>query len=128
MGNINTSTISCNFTQAQRDRSIVTATHQVSFIIKRSTGFDCKDGGLFRNYKDKGVTLIYNLIKRSPRRYTMRERSQVTVHLSLLTPGEIYLFGVRYMGTKSSQQYIDDGQPGSYWSRVEYIKETVKLK
>ncbi len=125
------------------DRSIVTATHEVAvdreffdtnqgvvytgkyFRIVRDTG-----GLYLETTTDKGVMLIYKLNNKTVSAKVHNARTQPGDR-TLITaddPAEIYLFSVRYMGTKSSSQYIDDGQPGSYWSRVEYIKETVKLK
>ena len=129
--------------QSAWDRSIVTATHQVAIdrefynqnqgIVYEGKYFHIvKDtGGLFlETTTDKGVMLIYKLNNKTADAKVHNARTQPGDR-TLITaddPAEIYLFGVRYMGTKSSRQYIDDGQPGYYWSMVEYIKETVKLK
>lgn len=125
------------------NRSIVTATHQVAIdreIYNQNQGIVytgkyfsiVKDvGGLYlETTTNKGVMLIYKLNNKTADAKVHNARTQPGDR-TLITaddPAEIYLFGVRYMGTKSSRQYIDDGQPGSYWSRVEYIKETIKLK
>ena len=129
--------------QSAWDRSIVTATHQVAIdrefykpnqgIVYEGKYFRIVNdtGGLYlETTTDKGVMLIYEINNKTASAKVHNARTQPGDR-TLITaddPAEIYLFSVRYMGTKSSQQYIDDGQPGSYWSRVEYIKETVKLK
>lgn len=129
--------------QSAWDRSIVTATHQVTIdrefynqnqgIVYVGKYFHIvKDsGGLYlETTTNKGVMLIYKLNNKTADAKVHNARTQPgdRVLITADDPAEIYLFSVRYMGTKSSQQYIDDGQPGSYWSRVEYIKETIKLK
>lgn len=129
--------------QSVWNRSIVTATHQVAIdreFYNQNQGI-VYTGKYFRIVKDvgglyletttnKGVTLIYKLNNKTASAKVHNARTQPgdRVLITADDPAEIYLFRVRYMGTKSGQQYIDDGQPGSYWSRVEYIKETVKLK
>lgn len=128
--------------QSAWDRSIVTATHEVAvdreffdtnqgvvytgkyFRIVRDTG-----GLYLETTTTHGVRLIYKIGNKAYSATVQNARTKPGDR-ALITADDVdlYLFGVSYMGTKSYTDYIDEGEPGSFWSRTEYIKETLKQK
>ena len=128
--------------QSAWDRSIVIATHEVTVdreFFEQNQGV-VYTGKYFRIVRDTGGLYLETTTTHGVRLiYKIGNKTYIaTVHNARTKPGDrvlitaddvdLYLLGTGYMGTKSYKDYIDEGEPGSFWSRTEYIKETLKQK